>query len=105
MKIKPFKNRILLKYIKQEKKTPGGILIPDTAEDKDSPLGMSNRGKIIARGKDVDAKEFKIGTIVFFRRTDTIKVKLTGADTKDGREEKYMLIKDDEILGIIEDDS
>ena len=100
IKIKPFKNRILLKYLDNPKTTKGGLIIPDTVSKTDI-LGFTNKGEIIAIGGDVDKKEFKIGDIVFFRRTDPINVKLGGKDTEDGREIKYLLIKDEEILGKI----
>ena len=100
-KIKPLKNRILLKELNQSKTTKFGIVIPNTAIT--NKFDMPDRGKIMAMGKTVDKNEFSIGDKVFFNRVDPLRVTLSGEDTEDGSEIRYLLIKDDEILGKIDD--
>jgi len=99
MKINPLGNRILLKYIQKEEKTKEGIIIPDTAEE--NPIDLPDRGKIVRLGKEVNKKEFSIGDKVFFNRIESIKVCVSGKDTKDAKEIKYMIINEDKILGKI----
>ena len=50
MKIRPLGDRILVKRIKEEEKTKGGIIIPDTAKEK------PQEGKIVAVGKGKSRK-------------------------------------------------
>ena len=93
MIIKPRKNRILLKYLDQETQTKEGIIIPDTAKQTDI-AGFVNRGEITAIGPDVSAKDFKIGDRVIFKKTEALHIKLGGKDTREGKEEKYLLVED-----------
>ena len=100
MKIIPVKDNILLKYVHKEEVTKGGIHIPDTV--KRESIDMPDRGEIIAIGEKVDTKLFKVGETVLFRRTDAMKIFMSGEDTEDASEVKFMMIKDNQILGKIE---
>ena len=93
---KPLNNYVLIKRIDEDNKTAGGIIIPDTAREKPA------RGEVIAVGDG----EFQNGT----RTTMTVKPKdivlvakwaASANEVKiDGAE--YVLIKESDILGIIE---
>ncbi|NOY39256.1 MAG: co-chaperone GroES [Nitrospirae bacterium] len=87
MKFKPLKDRVFISYTEDvEKKTPGGIYVPETAKEK------PQRGKIEAVGSEV--KEVKVGDEVMFDRYSGSKVKMNGSE--------YLIIKEEDILGIVE---
>ena len=93
---KPLNNYVLIQRIEEENKTAGGIIIPDTAREKPS------RGRVIAVGDGA----FEHGTRVpmTVKAGDTIlfaKWASSANEVKiDGTE--YVLIKESDILGIIE---
>lgn len=96
MKIKPLDDRVLIKPIEAEDKTPGGIILPDTAKEK------SNRGEVLAVGpgrvKDDGSRaplEVKVGQKVIYS-------KYAGTEIKKG-EEKFLLVREDDILAVIEE--
>jgi chaperonin GroES len=95
MKIRPLSDRVIVKRIAEEEKTKGGIIIPDTAKEKPT------EGKVVAVGKGKigdDGKlhpvDVKVGDRVLFSRYGGSEVKLDG--------EEHLIIREDEILGIVE---
>ncbi len=95
MKIRPLNDRILVKRVEEEEKTAGGIIIPDSAKEKPA------EGKVVAvgAGKRNDAGEriamdVKEGDRVLFSKYGGTDVKVDG--------EKYLIMREDDILGIIE---
>ncbi len=96
MKIKPLYDHILVERIEEEVKK-GGIIIPDTAKEK------PQQGKIIAVGngrKDDKGNpiplEVKKGDIILFGKYAGTEVKI--------EDKEYLIIKEDDILGIVEKD-
>ena len=93
---KPLHNYVLLTRIEEENKTAGGIIIPDNAREKPS------RGRVVAVGDgafDGDEKipmTVKVDDVVLFAKwaASANEVRLDGHD--------YVLIKETDILGIIE---
>jgi chaperonin GroES len=94
MKIKPLNDRVLLKPLKAEEKTKGGIILPESAKEKPQEAKVVAVGK----GKIVDGKRqemsVKEGDIVIYS-------KYAGDDIKIDDEE-YTLIEEDKILAIVE---
>ncbi|HKF29596.1 MAG TPA: co-chaperone GroES [Candidatus Binataceae bacterium] len=96
MKIRPLGDRILVRRIKEEEKTKGGIIIPDTAKEK------PQEGKVVAVGKgktnEKDGKliplEVKAGDKILFGKYSGSEIKLEG--------EEHLILREDDILGIIE---
>jgi chaperonin GroES len=95
MKIRPLGDRILVKRIKEEEKTKGGIIIPDTAKEK------PQEGKVVAVGKgkhDENGKliplEVKAGDKILFGKYSGSEIKLEG--------EEHLILREDDILGILE---
>jgi chaperonin GroES len=94
VKIKPLADRVVVKPLEQETKTKSGIIIPDTAKEK------SHRGEIIAVGigKYDDGKlnpmTVKIGDTILYKEYSGDDFKLDG--------EKVTILKEEDILGIIE---
>lgn len=87
MKIKPLKDRVVVKYSEEEiEKTAGGIYVPDVAKEK------PQKGIVDAVGSEV--KEVKAGNTVLFDKYSGSKVKLN--DTE------YLIVKEEDLLGIIE---
>ncbi len=95
MTIKPLHDRILVKRVEEETKTKGGIIIPDSAKEKPA------EGKVMATGdgkvKEDGAKiplQVKAGDRVLFGKYSGTEVKIEG--------EEYLIMREDDILGIIE---
>ena len=95
VKIKPLADRVVVKAAEAETKTAGGIIIPDTAKEKPqqgSVIAVGN-GKLLETGERM-APEVKAGDRILF-------AKYSGAEVKLGGEE-YLILKEDEILGVVE---
>ena len=95
MKFRPLHDRVVVRRLKQDEKTAGGIIIPDTAQEK--PM----EGEIIAAGpgaRNEDGKlvplDVKVGDHVLFGKWSGTEVKLDG--------EELMIMKESDIMGIIE---
>ena len=93
MKFRPLHDRVLLRLVEQEAKTAGGIIIPDTAQEK------PQEGKVVAVGggaKTEDGKlipmDVKVGDKVLFGKWSGTEVKI------DGKE--YSIMKESDIMGI-----
>ncbi|OGW82515.1 MAG: co-chaperone GroES [Omnitrophica bacterium RIFCSPHIGHO2_02_FULL_51_18] len=93
-KIQPLGDRVLVEPLEAEEKTTGGIVIPDTAKEK------QQRGKVIAIGKGrvaedgkVTPLEVKVNDQVLFGRYAGTEVKIGAGD--------YLIIKEDDILAIL----
>ena len=95
MKFRPLHDRVVVRRLKQDEKTAGGIIIPDTAQEK--PM----EGEIIAAGpgaRNEDGKlvplDVKVGDRVLFGKWSGTEVKIDG--------EELMIMKESDIMGIIE---
>lgn len=96
MNIRPLQDRVLVKRLEETTKTAGGIIIPDTAKEKPSeglveavgPGVLNSEGKLIPMN-------VKVGDKVLFGKWAGTEVKLNG--------EERLLIKESEILGVIEE--
>jgi chaperonin GroES len=95
MKIKPLGDRILVMRIKEEDKTKGGIIIPDTAKEKpqEGKVVAVGKGKMNEGGKLV-APDVKAGDHILFGKYSGSEVKLVG--------EEHLILREDEILGVLE---
>ncbi len=95
MKIRPLGDRILVKRIKEEEKSKGGIIIPDTAKEKpqEGQVIAVGKGKVTEDGKLI-APEVKAGDKVLFGKYSGSEIKLEG--------EEHLILREDDILGIIE---
>jgi chaperonin GroES len=95
MNIRPLNDRILVKRLEQESKSSGGIIIPDSAKEKpaEGEIVAVGNGKMNEKGERV-ALEVKVGDRILFS-------KYGGTDVKFGGEE-YLIMREDDILGVIE---
>ncbi|MEK8019996.1 MAG: co-chaperone GroES [Candidatus Parabeggiatoa sp.] len=96
MKIRPLHDRVIVKRLEEERKTAGGIVIPDSATEK--PI----RGKVLAigKGKILDNGEarpldVKEGDTVLFGKYSGTEVKVEGDDV--------LVMREEDIMGVIED--
>jgi chaperonin GroES len=95
VKFRPLHDRVVIRRLNAEEKTVGGIIIPDTAQEK--PM----EGEVIAAGAgarneqgQIVALEVKAGDRVLFGKWSGTEVKLEG--------EELMIMKESDIMGIIE---
>ena len=93
--IRPLNDRILLKRIEAEQKTSGGILIPDNAKEKpiEGKVIAVGSGKVLENGTR-QTPALKEGDKVLFGKWSGNEVKING--------EEYLLIKEEEILAVVE---
>ncbi len=94
MKLRPLGDRILVKRIKEEEKTKGGIIIPDTAKEKpqEGKVMAVGKGKVAEDGKLI-TPEVKAGDRILFGKYSGSEIKLEGDD--------LIVLREDDILGII----
>ena len=93
-KIQPLAARVIIEPLEAEEKTAGGILIPDTAKEKQqkSKVIAVGKGRIDENGKLVPL-EVKVNDEVLFGRYSGTEIKIGIAD--------YLIVKEEDILGII----
>ncbi len=96
MKIRPLHDRILVQRLEEEEKTKGGIIIPDTAKEKpiEGKVVAVGNGKMMENG-EVKPLDVKVGDKVLYGKYAGTEVKIGG--------EEYLIMREDDILGIIED--
>ena len=95
MKFRPLHDRVVVRRVKSEEKTSGGIIIPDTAKEK------PQEGEIIAAGpgaRDEAGKlvplDVKAGDRILFGKWSGTEVKIDG--------EELLIMKESDVMGIIE---
>ena len=94
-KIRPLQDRVIVKRLKEEEKTKGGLYIPDSAKEKPvegTVLAVGN-GKVLEDGtvRRLDVKE---GDRVLFGKYSGTEVKIDGEET--------LILREDDILAVIE---
>jgi chaperonin GroES len=92
---RPLHDRVLVRRVKEEEKTKGGIIIPDTAQEK------PQEGEVIAVGpgaRDEDGEriemDVKVGDRILFGKWSGTEVKIDG--------EELLIMKESDIMGVIE---
>lgn len=94
MKLKPLHDRVLVERVEQDVKSAGGIIIPDTAQEK--PM----EGKIIAVGSGTRSEDGKITPLDVKAGDRILFGKWSGTEvTIDGKE--LIIMKESDIMGII----
>ncbi|KAF0177525.1 MAG: chaperonin GroES [Alphaproteobacteria bacterium] len=92
---RPLGDRVLVKRVKEEEKTKGGIIIPDTAQEK------PQEGEVVAVGpgaRDEDGEriemDVKVGDRILFGKWSGTEVKVDG--------DELLIMKESDILGVID---
>lgn len=95
MKIRPLNDRLLVKRLKEEEMTAGGIIIPDSAKEKpaEGEIVAVGPGKTADSGERI-AMQVSVGDIVLFSKYGGTDIKLDGED--------FLIMREDDILGIVE---
>jgi chaperonin GroES len=95
MKLRPLQDRILVQRVKEEEKTKGGIIIPDTAKEKpvEGRVIAVGIGKLSEEGDRI-ALEVKEGDRILFGKYSGNEIKIEGKE--------YLIIREDEVLCVIE---
>ena len=95
MKIRPLHDRVIVKRLEEDRTSPGGIVIPDTAAEK--PV----RGKIVAVGKGkilengaVRPCELNVGDKILFGKYSGTEVKVDG--------EELVVMREEDVMAVIE---
>lgn len=95
MPIQPLHDRIIVEAAAKEEKTAGGIILPDTAQEK------PQRGTVLAvgPGKRLDSGQLapldvKAGDVVLYGKYGGTEVKVDGKD--------YVILRADDVLGVLE---
>ncbi len=96
MKLRPLHDRVMVRRVDQEEKSAGGIIIPDTAQEK--PM----EGEVVAAGKGAHRDDgtlvpldVKAGDRILFGKWSGTEVKIDGED--------LLIMKESDLLGVIED--
>jgi chaperonin GroES len=88
MKVKPLADRVMVKLEKNEAKTAGGIIIPDTAQEK------TQTGTVVAVGDDKDVIKVKAGDKVMYDKYAGTQVKIEGVE--------HLILKMSDLIAGIE---
>jgi len=95
MKLVPLDDRVVIKQSEAEKKSTGGIILPDTAKEK------PQRGKIVAVGPGKILDNGKRSEMNVKKGDEVIYAKYMGNEIEIDRE-KYVIVHEGDILGVIE---
>lgn len=95
MKVRPLHDRVIVERVKEEEKTKGGIIIPDTAKEKpvEGKIIAVGAGKVLDDGKRVPL-EVKAGDRVLFGKYAGTEIKIEGND--------HLIMREDDIIAIVE---
>ena len=96
MKFRPLGDRVVVRRVQEDQKTPGGIIIPETAQEKpqEGEIIAVGPGALDEHGKRVEP-EVKVGDFVLFGKWSGTEVKVDG--------EELLIMKESDIMGILED--
>lgn len=95
MKFRPLHDRVVVKRVQSDQKTAGGIIIPDTAQEKPQegevlavgPGARNERGEIVAL-------DVKIGDRILFGKWSGTEVKVNGED--------LLIMKESDVMGVLD---
>ena len=95
MKIRPLQDRVIVRRVKEEEKTKGGIIIPDSAKEKpiEGMVIAVGNGKVLDDGS-VRKLDIKEGDKILFGKYSGTEVKIDG--------EEHLILREDDILGVLE---
>ena len=95
MNIRPLQDRVILKRVKEEEKTKGGIIIPDTAKEKpiEGEVVAVGNGKVLEDGS-LRKLEVKAGDKVLFSKYSGNEIKIDGTE--------HLILREDDILAVID---
>jgi len=94
MKIRPLHDRVIVKRLEEEKTSPGGIVIPDSAAEKPirGEVVAVGNGKVLENGQ-VRSLDLKVGEKVLFGKYSGTEVKVDGVE--------YLVMREDDIMAVL----
>jgi chaperonin GroES len=94
MNIRPLHDRVIIRRMEEEKTSPGGIVIPDSATEKPikGEVVATGKGKILENG-DVRPLDVKVGDMILFGKYSGTEVSVDG--------EELLVMREDDITAII----
>ena len=93
--IRPLHDRVIVKRVKEEEKTKGGIIIPDSAKEK------PQEGEVVAVGKGKRLEDGKVVALDVEKGDRILFGKYSGSEIRiDG--EELLIMREDEVLGVLE---
>ncbi len=95
LNIRPLHDRVIVRRLEEERKSAGGIVIPDTAKEKPirGEVLAVGKGKILENGQSRPL-DVKVGDIVLFG-------KYSGTEVKVGDEE-LLVMREEDIVGVVD---
>jgi chaperonin GroES len=96
MKLKPLSDRVVVKRVEPEKKTAGGIILPESAAEKsvEAKVLAVGPGKPDSGGGFLHTLQVSVGDTVLLNKFGGVEVKVDGED--------LLILREDEILAIVE---
>jgi len=93
--IRPLQDRVIIRRVKEEEKSKGGIIIPDSAKEKptEGEVMAVGNGKILENGT-VRVPALKVGDRVLFGKYNGTEVKIDGEDR--------LIVSEDDVFGVLE---
>ena len=94
MRVRPLRDRVVVKRIEEQETVKGGIIIPDTAKEKsqEGEVVAVGTGKMLENGSIV-ALEVEEGDRILFGKYSGTEIKVEAQD--------YLILREDEIIGIL----
>ena len=94
MKIRPLHDRVIIRRMEEEKTSPGGIVIPDSATEKPvkGEAVAVGKGKILENG-DIRPLDVKVGDMILFGKYSGTEVSVDG--------EELLVMREDDITAIV----
>ena len=94
-KIRPLQDRVIVKRVKEEEKTKGGIIIPDTAKEKpmEAEVVAVGKGKINEEGKQLPL-DVKKGDRILIGKYAGTEIKID--------DQEHLILREDEVLAVVE---
>lgn len=95
VKIRPLHDRIIVRRLEEERKSPGGIVIPDTAKEKpiQGEVIAVGKGKILESG-EIRPLDVKVGDKVLFGKYSGTEVRINN--------EELLVMREEDVMGVVE---
>ena len=95
LKIRPLHDRVIIKRLEEERTSPGGIVIPDSATEKPitGKVMAVGKGKILENG-EVRPLDVKVGDNILFGKYSGTEVKVDG--------EELLVMREEDVMAVIE---
>jgi len=94
MKVRPLRDRLLVRRVEEKEQVKGGIIIPDSAKEKpqEGEVVAVGSGKLLDDGKKVDL-DVKVGDKILFGKYSGTDIKVDG--------EEMLILREDEVLAVL----